>query len=156
MKDSKAARQFLDAVRNPVDDVACDLDKLCTFVYEQALQIFGSGRKQTNDWFDARTLLPLVEVKRAAYAKFQAVPTRANMAELRAATLQLQRRTSQCANEHWLLLCEKIQVAADFGNLRKMYAGIRTAVGPSRRKKVAPLKDLDGSLLTDKAQHINR
>ena len=155
MKDSKTARQFLDAVRNPIDDVACDWDKLCTFVYDQALKIVGSSRKQTNDWFDAHTLLPLVEVKRAAYAKFQAVPTRANMTELRAATLQLQRCTRQCANEHWLLLCENIQVAGDFGNLRKMYVGIRTAVGPSRRK-VAPLKDPDGNLLTDKAQQLNR
>ena len=76
-------------------------------------------------------------------------------AKLRKAQQNLQRDTRKRVNNYWFDLCEKIQVAADSGNLREMYDGIKAAIGPVKRK-VAPLKDLEGNLLIDKSLQLKR
>lgn len=95
-------------------------EQLSSTIHKQALKHFGSQRRKKKDWF-SEDLLPLVEQKRAARLKFKEVPTRSNLVKLRKAQQNLQRDTRKRVNNYWFDLCEKVQVAADSGNLREMY-----------------------------------
>ena len=55
----------------------------------------------------------------------------------------MQQTARACANEYWTDLCNLIQQAADTGNIRGMYDGIKKAIGP-RVLKTAPLKSASG------------
>ena len=152
MKDPQKVEGFLTEI-GPVSK--SQWDDLGTSMYELALKHFGSQTKKGNDWFDDSKLLPLIEAKRTALQRFRQVATRANHTQLRDAHSILQRETRRCANSYWLDLCGKIQYAADHGNLRVMYAGIKTAIGPTKSKS-APLQDMEGNILTDKDQQLQR
>ena len=154
IKDPSKAASFINAM-NSAAGVESDWDKLCALIHQQALKHFGSQVRKRNDWFDDEVLLPLVEAKRAALLKAERAPTRQNKNALRVASAELQKGARRCANEYWLNLAEMIQTSADMGNLRDMYGGIKTAVG-SKKKRSAPLKDLDGNLLTDKSDQLRR
>ena len=57
-----------------------------------------------------------------------------------------------CANNFWIKLCTDIQTAADTGNVKGMYEGIRKVVGPTVRR-TCPIKSATGVTLTgQKAQ----
>ena len=152
MKNPANVKAFLGAMESAR---ATDWDQMGHIMHQQALENFGSQTGSGNDWFDANRLLPLLEVKRKALLRHNQAATRASLASLREARRCVQRETRRCANDYWSGLCEKIQVAADTGNLQGMYAGIRNAVGPARNK-VAPLKDLEGNLITDRDRQLQR
>ncbi|XP_047496567.1 uncharacterized protein LOC125044159 [Penaeus chinensis] len=59
-----------------------------------------------------------------------------------AARKDAQRIARCCANDYWLNLCQDIKHAADLGNVRRMYEGIKKASGPSTIK-TAPLKSAE-------------
>ena len=54
-----------------------------------------------------------------------------------------------------LRISEDIETAAKTGNLKSMYASIKTAIGPTI-KKTAPLRSKDGITLTKRADQMNR
>ncbi|XP_038073007.1 uncharacterized protein LOC119741328 [Patiria miniata] len=151
VKNPEKVNSFLKAVSESGGE---DWEDISSIVYEQALRHFGSQPRNGKDWF-TKDLLPLVEDKRKALLRYREVSTRSNFARLKTARQNLHRETRKCANQYWLDLCQKIQVSADTGNLREMYDGIKTAIGPTRRK-VAPLRDLQGNLLTDTDQQLQR
>ena len=62
---------------------------------------------------------------------------------------------TRCANDYWTELSETIQTAAITGNIRGMYEGIKTAMGPAQNK-TAPLKSTTGEVITDKGQQMER
>uniref|UniRef100_A0A2C9M8M8 Uncharacterized protein n=1 Tax=Biomphalaria glabrata TaxID=6526 RepID=A0A2C9M8M8_BIOGL len=66
-----------------------------------------------------------------------------------------QRTARICANEYWVELSENIQLAAQVGNIRGMYEGIKKALGPSQNK-TTPLKSTTGEIITDKCQQMHR
>ena len=53
------------------------------------------------------------------------------------------------------IFCRTIQQAADTGNVKGMYNGIKKATGPSI-KKTAPLKSKTEEIFTDKAKQLDR
>ena len=57
--------------------------------------------------------------------------------------------------QYWTDLCRTIQQAADTGNVKGMYEGIKKATSPSIRK-TAPLKSKSGEVITDKAKQLDR
>ena len=67
----------------------------------------------------------------------------------------MQTEARKCAQSYWLNLCDEIQRAADMGDTRKMYEGIKRCIGPVKRA-VAPLKDLQGNILTGRQQKLDR
>ncbi|XP_038077260.1 uncharacterized protein LOC119745110 [Patiria miniata] len=150
-KNPEKVNSFLKAVSESCGE---DWEDISLIVHEQALRHFGSQPREGKDWF-TKDLLPLVEDKREALLRYREVSTHSNFTRLETARQNLQRETRKCANQYWLDLCQKIQVSADTGNLREMYDGIKTAIGPTRRK-VAPLRDLQGNLLTDTDQQLQR
>ena len=48
-------------------------------------------------------------------------------------------------------LCAKIQAAADTGNVKDMFDGIKKAIGPTQAK-CAPLKTSTGEIITEKSK----
>ena len=52
-------------------------------------------------------------------------------------------------------LSQDIQKAADTGNIRGVYEGIKKAVGPVS-KKSAPVKDLQGNVILSKEDQMHR
>ena len=86
---------------------------------------------------------------------YKANPSEQNLQILRAARSKVQQRASQCASDYWLQLCSQIQNAADTGNIKVMYDGIKQALGPTQ-KKTAPLKSATGEVIHDRDQQMER
>ena len=90
-----------------------------------------------------------------ALIAYKANPSLPNLLALRTARSRVQQVARQCANDYWLKLCAKIQTAADTGNIRGMYDGIKQALGPSQ-KKTAPLKTAEGDVIQDRDKQMER
>ena len=58
-----------------------------------------------------------------------------------------------CYNTYWLNLCTSIQTAAETGNARGMYEGIKKATGPTPTK-TTPLKSKTGEVITDQVKQM--
>ena len=114
-------------------------------------------KTKSQDWFDANivTLQPLIEAKRDLLLEHHKNPTTGTLAALRLARSRVKEECIKCANKFWLDLCSTIQIAADTGNIRAMFEGIRKAIGPTQTK-CAPLKSLNGELIQDKAKQLER
>ena len=108
------------------------------------------------DWFadNYTSIAPLLSIKHAAYLDYNARPSSATKAKLNRAKA-VQKIARFCANKYWCELSVSIQAAAASGNTRVMYEGIKRAIGP-QIKKFAPLKTLNGSVITDREQQMSR
>ena len=126
-------------------------------IHRTALAIFGRKTLKSHYWFEAKSaeMTPVIEAKRAALAEYKRSPSERNLQILRAARSKAQHTARHCANEYWSELSETIQTAAITGNIRGMYNGIRTAMGPAQNK-TAPLKSTTGEVITDKGQQMER
>ncbi|RXN14061.1 RNA-directed DNA polymerase from mobile element jockey-like protein [Labeo rohita] len=82
---------------------------------------------------------PVTEAKRKAFLAYKAKLSPSTLQALRTARNKAQQTARHCANTYWLSLCSSIQAAADIGNARGMYEGIKKAIGPTP-SKTAPLK----------------
>ena len=100
-------------------------------------------------------MTPVIEAKLAAFVEYKRVPSEQKLQILRAARNKVQQTARHCANEYWTELSEVIQTAAITGNIRGMYDGIKTAMGPVQNK-TAPLKSSTGEVITDKGQQMER
>ena len=126
-------------------------------MHRTALATFGRKTSKSQDWFEAKSIemTPVIEAKRAAFVEYKRVPSKQNLQILRAARNKAQQTARHCANEYWTELSEVIQTAAITGNIRGMYDGIKTAMGPVQNK-TAPLKSSTGEVITDKGQQMER
>ena len=126
-------------------------------VYDAALNTFGKKISKSADWFEAYSedMKPLIEDKRRALSSYKASPSKRNLQTLQAARSLVQQTARRCANNYWLQLCSKIQTAADTGNIRGMYDGIKLALGPIH-KKTAPLKSSTGTIIQDRSKQMDR
>lgn len=125
---------------------------------QTAEKVFGKRQKFVSDWFTEyeHILLPLIEKKRAAHVNLlNNHRDTVKQAEYKAAKAELQRISRNCANEFWMKLCQSIQHCRDVGDFRGMYQGIKSAIGPTKRKR-APIKDLDGNPITDREKELER
>ncbi|XP_063584666.1 uncharacterized protein LOC134762226 [Penaeus indicus] len=143
---------------NPItedDSATVSWDTLQEARFEAAKSTFGIKKRADTDWLDANmdVLLPLLERKNAAHHQFKTRATRASLDLLKVARSALQKQMRYCANNYWKNLCLEIQNASDLGNFRKLYQGLKKAIGPSMRK-VCPLKSSDGTMITDSNQQL--
>ena len=74
---------------------------------------------------------------------------------LRKARNNTQRITLCIAHDHWLNLCQSIQLSADCRNICTMYDGTKIAFGPSTTQ-TAPLKSAAGNIITDRGKLMKR
>ena len=106
-----------------------------------ALSAFGKRKgSQQNDWYLANSarLDPFIEAKCTAVQAYKDMPSPATLNTLRSARSDVQKEVRACINEYWTDLCRTIQQAADTGNVKGMYNGIKKATGPSIKN--SPLK----------------
>jgi len=133
-------------------------DNIKTAMHSAAIGAFGKKKgAQQNDWYDANSarLDPLIATKRLALQAHKDKPSPETLQALRCARNDVQKAVRICVNEFWTDLCSTIQQAADTGNIKGMYEGIKKATGP-RVIKTAPLKSKTGEIITDKAKQLER
>ncbi|XP_078661585.1 uncharacterized protein LOC144905710 [Branchiostoma floridae x Branchiostoma belcheri] len=126
-------------------------------LHRTALSVFGRKQGKTQDWFEAyaNDLNVVIEEKRTTLLEHKRSPSQQTLQALRTARSKVQCMARQCANKFWLDLCQSIQSAAESGNIRGMYEGIKKAVGPTTNKS-APLKSLSGETITDREKQMER
>ena len=145
------------AASQPRDSATEEWETLRDTMHRTALATFGRKTSKSQDWFEAKSIemTPVIEAKRAAFVEYKRVPSKQNLQILRAARNKAQQTARHCTNEYWTELSEVIQTAAITGNIRGMYDGIKTAMGPVQNK-TAPLKSSTGEVITDKGQQMER
>ena len=127
-------------------------------MYSTALQAFGKKKGgQRKDWYDSNSarLDPLIASKRKALQVYKDKPSAASLQALRSARSNVQREVRLCINEYWSGLSSNIQQAADTGNIKSMFEGIKKATGP-RISKTAPIKSKEGMIITGKTKQLER
>ncbi|CAE1286236.1 unnamed protein product [Acanthosepion pharaonis] len=97
---------------------------------------------------------PASEAKRQAPLTYKQNPCISTHDAIRAARSKAQQTARHCANDNWLNLCSRIQTAAESGNARGMYTGIKTATGPTSIK-TALLKS-KALEITDQGKQLER
>ena len=110
-----------------------------------------------HDLYEAKLskMTPIIETKHAALAEYKQSPTGQNLLTLRAARSKVQSIARCYTNEYWTEHSEMIQMAAEMGNIRGMYDGIKKALGPMQ-SKTAPLKSATGEVITDQGWQMER
>ena len=103
-------------------------------IYQNALESFAKKTHTNKDWFgeNINVLLPLIKVKRQAHVEYQHDPSSTSLNRLREARKGFRRTARKCTNEFWLKTSASIQAAADRGDTKSVYDGIRKAVGPKK------------------------
>ena len=126
-------------------------------VYKQAKDTFGTKKEPSKDWFEdnMEMLRPILEKKRNALVSHKNNPDIFSKQQLKEACKNSKRSSRRCANDYWINLSQDIQKAADTGNIRGIYEGIKKAVGPAP-KKSAPVKDLQGTVIKNKEDQMKR
>jgi hypothetical protein len=126
-------------------------------VYHSAIAAYGKKEKKNADWFEAHwdELKPLIETKRTAMLAYKRDPNPSTLEALKSAKRRAQQAARHCANAYWLSLCASMQEAADTGNIRGLYEGIKKATGPTVVKS-APLKSKTGEIITDRGKQLER
>ncbi|KAG7304556.1 hypothetical protein JYU34_011506 [Plutella xylostella] len=127
-------------------------------ITQTAEKVFGKKERTVRDWFAdyEHILLPVIEKKRIAHTNLlnnHRDPAKTHA--YKAAKAEVQRVSRSCANEYWVKLCQSIQQCKDVGDFRGMYQGIKSAIGPTKRKRAA-IKDLDGNPIADKREELSR
>ena len=105
-------------------------------VYNSAIISYGKRERKNADWYEANweEMESVTEAKRKALLEYKAVPSPGTLHALRNAKKNAQKTARHCANIYWLKLCNSIQTAADTGDARGMYEGIKKAIGPPSQR----------------------
>ncbi|XP_047495828.1 craniofacial development protein 2-like [Penaeus chinensis] len=126
-------------------------------IYSAAISAYGKKEHNHADWFEAHwdRMEPVVEAKRKTLLAYKNAPNPTTLTALRVARKTSQQTARHCANTYWLNLCSRIQLAADVGDARGMYEGIKKATGPAPSKS-APLKTKTGDVITNQGKQLER
>ena len=124
-------------------------------MHTSVITAYGKKKHKNADWYEAHweETEPVIEEKRKALLAYKSAPGPSTLAALRAARKKSQQTARHWANTNWLNLCNSIPQAADFGDARGMYLGIKKATGPAPSKS-APLKSKSGNTITDQGKQL--
>ncbi|XP_045449679.1 uncharacterized protein LOC123658286 [Melitaea cinxia] len=162
-RDDEMVQKYETSVRSETAswDASMSVDeewsKVKRLLTTTACEVFGHQDTKSQDWFidNIQQLQPLLDSKRKAALNYRKNPCPKSSDELRIAKANLQRSTRHFVNAYWNDLCMSIQSCADTGNFGGVYSGIRTALGPVI-KKTAPLKEADGTIISDSLRQMSR
>ena len=151
LQDALNERQTTD------DAVDSEWTFLRDAVYNTAISTYGKRERKNADWFEAHweEMKPVTEAKRKALLAHKDKSSQSTQLALRAAKSKAQQTARHCANTYWQNLCSSIQLAAETGNARGMFEGIKKATGPIP-SKTAPLKSKSGDVITDPEKQMQR
>ena len=116
---------------------------------------FGKKEQKNANWSEAHwgEMQPVTERKRKVLLAHKQSPCISTCDARRAARSRAQQTARRCTNKYWQNLCSNIHLAADCGNAKEMYKGIKIATGPTRVKSV-PLKEKNGKVITDQSKQL--
>ena len=146
-----------DAGKNVPEHIDVTWLHLRETIYNTSIAVLGKKERKSADWFEANweIMEPVTEAKRKALMAYKAAPGPDALQKLRNAR-NIARKTARfCANKYWVDLCIGIQSAADQGDAKKMYEGIKKATGPLISKS-APLKSKTGEVITEQDKQLQR
>ncbi|XP_047472781.1 uncharacterized protein LOC125027721 [Penaeus chinensis] len=119
--------------RETSEDDTTDLiwSHLRDLIYSAAISACGKKEQKNADWFEAHwdKKESVVEAKRKALLAYKNALNTTTLTALRIARKTSQQTTRLCANTNWLNLCSRIQLAADIGDAKGIYEGIKKATG---------------------------
>ena len=126
-------------------------------VYGAGKDSFGLRKSNCPDWFAGNLdLLTLItERKRKALVALKTNPDASHRGVFNKACRDTTRLTRLCIKHYYQRLCDEIETASAFGNIGRMYDGIKSVMGPPC-KKTAPLKSKDGIPITLKSEQLDR
>nr|XP_032827065.1 uncharacterized protein LOC116952123 [Petromyzon marinus] len=126
-------------------------------IFNTVINTFGRQTRRNTAWFEEHLAIlePILQAKRMALLKYKQDPSTESLRALKTARSAAQTTARRCANNYWVNLSSRIQLASDTGNIRAMYEGIKTAFGPNI-KRTAPLKSSTGAIITDKQEQMAR
>ena len=133
--------------------------RLRDVTYKTASDLLGNVASRHQDWFDdqdhtARQLLDSMHTTHLAWINDKSNP--AKKSEYNRTKQIAQVRLREMKNRWWVSKAEELQAAADRHDMKGFYHSLRTVHGP-RESGSAPVKSADGStLITDKAQILQR
>ncbi|KAK3786901.1 hypothetical protein RRG08_017498 [Elysia crispata] len=160
VKNQELREQFskvIDKVleKCPTDSAQTRWDFIHGAKYKAAIDTFGKRANKNEDWFEAGidSLDPAITAKGKAQFKYQRQPSAKNLAIYRKAHSNAKSVSQMCANNYWLRLDGDIQSAADSGNTRVIYKGMKKAFHPSITK-VATLKFTSGEIIKDSSKQM--
>ena len=105
--------------------------KLRSTIYSTALDTFGKNTYKTCGWFNSivAVMMPVIEDKRSAHLQYINLQ-KIYIQVLKDARKKVEQTVRRCANKFWVELSQKIQLAANTGNIRGMYDGIKKGKVP--------------------------
>ncbi|XP_047103660.1 uncharacterized protein LOC124722564 [Schistocerca piceifrons] len=98
---------------------------------------------------------PVIEEKRKALLAHKRNTNGRTRDDWREAKNRARQTSRRCANNYWRNLSADIQKAADSGDIKAMYDGIKKSVGPTVRK-TTPLKTKTREVITDGGNQMER
>ena len=103
------------------------------------MESFGKKNHANKNRFkeNINVLLPLIKIKRQAHVDYQNDPSSKSFKRLCEARNTFRKTATKCANEFWLKTSASIQPAADRGDTKLVYHGIRKAVGPKKKVNIS-------------------
>lgn len=141
----------------PTGNATARWDFIRDAIYQAASDTFGKRTRKNEDWFEAgiEEIEPALAAKSAALLKYKCEPCEKTLIAYREARNNAKRVARRCANDYWIKLCSDIQTAADCGNTRAMYEGMKKVFGPNVTK-IAPLKSTTGVIIKDRTEQMKR
>ena len=121
-------------------------------VSEAALETLGTMKRHHQDWFDENDdeIEALLNDKYVAHKIWLTDKTCSSKHNnFKQARSKLQRRLREMKDDWWKKKAEEIQMYADTKNTKMFYSSLKEVYGP-RQVSTAPIKDIEGELLTDK------
>jgi len=142
----------------PATDASCHLkieETWCTIkdvTYKVASKVLGHKLFKHKDWFDeqdveARALLDAMYSMHLSW-----INDKNNTAKKKVyaqARSRAQSRLREMKDQWWRTKSSELQAAADRHDLKSFYQGLKAVYGPKQAGS-APVRSIDGSLLTDK------
>lgn len=101
--------------------------RLHNAIYNTAMDTLGKRERSNPDWFntDIAELEPALTAERVALHRHKEEASAPILARLRKAWNYAKQLVRHCTNSYWFLLCQSIQQAADCGNIRGIYKGMK-------------------------------
>ena len=120
-------------------------------VNEAALETLGTMKRHHQDWFDEnnKEIENLLKDKYTAHKIWLTDKTcSAKHTNFKQARAKLQKRLREMKDSWWKKKAEEIQMYADTRNTKMFYSSLKEVYGP-KQLSTAPIKNLEGELLTD-------
>ena len=155
---SDALSNNLQQLQSDGSDPEAEWSAFKDTVYTTAKEVLGHPHRKHQDWFDEndQEILDLLARKRAAHSAWLSDKTSASKHELfQKLRSEAQVKIRLMKNAWWEAKAVELQGYADKHATKLFFSGLKTVYGPAP-STTTPLQATDGTLLTDKAQILER